>query len=90
MTMSMNGRGSARQGATSRRREVSGWPQVARDSASRLSSPAVEDADLKDLGVGQAACSVSAEKEQAELLVRAKAFDLLAEYCPATSSEFNE
>jgi hypothetical protein len=47
MTMSMNGRGSARQGATSRRREVSGWPQVARDSASRLSSPAVEDADLK-------------------------------------------
>jgi hypothetical protein len=38
----------------------------------------------------EAACSVSAEKEQAELLARAKAFDLLAEHCPATSSEFND
>jgi len=38
----------------------------------------------------EAACSVSAEKEQAELLARAKTFDFLAEYCPATSSEFND
>jgi hypothetical protein len=38
----------------------------------------------------EAARSVSADKERAEFLARAKTFDLLAEHCSAASPQFNE
>jgi hypothetical protein len=38
----------------------------------------------------KAARTVSAEKERAEFLARAKTFDFLAEHCPAAPSQFNE
>jgi hypothetical protein len=38
----------------------------------------------------EAARKISAEKERAEFLARAKTFDFLAEHCPAASSQLNE
>jgi hypothetical protein len=38
----------------------------------------------------EAARKVSADKERAEFLARAKTFEFLAEHCPAASPEFND